>query len=174
MKKILAISFALALTFSTTVCAAETVVPEKDFSRLDTLADCANKSLPEYTSNAVSEMDGVRDQAKIASGSDMVTEGGESNATCVVDKVDVNAVRYAQHKAAETGSTMLTVVELSAPGVHLENAQVALRVEGVKAGDVVTAYRCVKGEWAAVNVAAVADGSVTIDFPGKGIYTFIK
>ncbi|MFG6337888.1 MAG: hypothetical protein K1W31_05490, partial [Lachnospiraceae bacterium] len=60
MKKILAISFALALTFSTTVCAAETVVPEKDFSRLDTLADCANKSLPEYTSNAVSEMDGVR------------------------------------------------------------------------------------------------------------------
>ena len=47
MKKFLALSFAAALTFSTAVCAAETVVPEKDFSRLDTLAVCAEKSLPE-------------------------------------------------------------------------------------------------------------------------------
>ena len=74
MKKFLALSFALALTFSTTVCAAETVVPEKEYSRFDTLSNGAEKSLPEYTSNAVSEMDGVRDQAKIASGSDMVLE----------------------------------------------------------------------------------------------------
>ena len=174
MKKILALSFALALTFSTTVCAAETVVPEKQFPELDTLAYCAEKSLPEYTSNAVAEMDGVRHQAKIASGSNMVTEGAETNATCIVDKVGVGAIRYAQNKAAEVGGTMLTVVELSAPGVHLENAQVALRIEGVKAGDAVTAYRSVKGEWVAVNVTAVADDSVTIDFPGKGIYTFIK
>ena len=112
MKKFLALSFALALTFSTTVCAAETV--------------------------------------------------------------DVAAIRYAQKKAEQVGGTMLTVVELSAPGVHLENAQVALRIEGVKAGDAVTAYRSVSGEWVAVNVVAVADDSVTIDFPQKGIYTFIK
>lgn len=46
MKKLLALSFALALTFSTTVCAAETVVPEKDFGELDTLAYCVEKSLP--------------------------------------------------------------------------------------------------------------------------------
>ena len=90
MKKFFALSLALALTFSSTVCAAETVVPTKDYSRLDTLAECAEKSLPEYTSNAVAEMDGVRDLAKIASGSNMVTEGAETNATCVVDKVGVH------------------------------------------------------------------------------------
>lgn len=128
----MALSFALALTFSTTVCAAETVVPEKDFGELDTLAYCVEKSLPEYTSNAVADMDGVRDQAKIASGSNMFTEGKETNATCVVDKVNVAALRYAQQKAEQVGGTMLTVVELSAPGVNLVDAQVALRIEGVK------------------------------------------
>lgn len=173
MKKFFALGLALALTFSSTVC-AETVVPAKEFGRLDTLADCAEKSLPEYTSNAVAEMDGIRDQAKISSGSNMITEGKETNATCVIDKVDVAAIRYAQKQATQVGGTLLTVAQLSAPGVHLENAQVALRIEGVTAGDVVTAYRCVSGNWVAVNVVAVADNSVTIDFPEQGIYTFIK
>ncbi len=164
----------MAHTFSTTVCAAETVVPTKDFGRLDTLARCAEKTLPEYTSNAVAEMDGVYDLAVIASGSDMVTEGSETNATCVVDKVDVTAVRYAQKQAEQVGGTMLTVVDLSAPGVNLVDAQVKLAVEGVNAGDAVSAYKCVKGDWVAVNVAAVADGSVTIAFDSQGIYTLIK
>lgn len=174
MKKFLALSFALALTFSTTVCAAETVVPTKEYSRLDTLAVGAEKTLSEYTSNAVSEMDGDREIASIASGSNMVTEGKETNATCIVDKVDVAAVRYAQKQAAKVGGKMLDVVELTAPGVHLENAQVTLRVEGVKAGDAVSVYESVKGEWVAVSVLAVADDSVTIAFDSQGIYTLIK
>lgn len=174
MKKFLALSFALALTFSTTVCAAETVVPEKDFDILDELAIDAEKTLPEFTSNAVAEMDGVNDLAVIASGSNMVTEGGETNATCVVNKVDVTAIRYAQKQATQVGGNMLTVVDLSAPGVNLVDAQVKLAVEGVNAGDAVSAYKCVKGDWVAVNVAAVADGSVTIAFDSQGIYTLIK
>lgn len=174
MKKFFALGLALALTFSSTVCAAESVVPTKDYGRLDTLAVDVEKSLPEYTSNAVADMDGVHDLAKIASGSNMVTEGKETNATCIVDKVNVAAIRYAQKEAELVGGTLLTVVELSAPGVHLENAQVELRIEGVKAGEAVTAYRCVKGAWAAVNVVAVADDTVTIEFPGQGIYTFVK
>ena len=174
MKKFLALSFAAALTFSTAVCAAETVVPEKDFDILDELAIDAEKSLPEYTSNAVAEMDGVYDLAVVASGSNMVTEGKETNATCIVDKVDVGAIRYAQQKAVQVGGSMLTVVELSAPGVNLVDAQVTLAVEGVAAGDAVSVYKCVKGEWEAVNVAAVADGSVTIAFDSQGIYTIIK
>lgn len=174
MKKFLALSFAAALTFSTAVCAAETVVPEKDFDILDELAIDAEKSLPEYTSNAVAEMDGVYDLAVVASGSNMVTEGKETNATCIVDKVDVGAIRYAQQKAVQVGGSMLTVVGLSAPGVNLVDAQVTLAVEGVAAGDAVSVYKCVKGEWEAVNVAAVADGSVTIAFDSQGIYTIIK
>ena len=174
MKKFLALSFALALTFSATVCAAETVVPEKEFDILDELAIDAEKSLPAYTSNAVADMDGVDDLAVIASGSDMVTEGSETNATCVVNKVDVTALRYAQQKAAQVGGSMLTVVNLSAPGVNLVDAQVKLAVEGVNAGDAVSVYKCVKGDWVAVDVAAVADGSVTIAFDSQGIYTLIK
>ncbi|MDE7429171.1 MAG: hypothetical protein K2N00_07895 [Lachnospiraceae bacterium] len=174
MKKFLALSFALALTFSATVCAAETVVPEKEFDILDELAIDVEKSLPAYTSNAVADMDGVDDLAVIASGSDMVTEGSETNATCIVNKVDVTALRYAQQKAAQVGGSMLTVVNLSAPGVNLVDAQVKLAVEGVNAGDAVSVYKCVKGDWVAVDVAAVADGSVTIAFDSQGIYTLIK
>ncbi|MDE6602424.1 MAG: hypothetical protein K2K90_09740 [Lachnospiraceae bacterium] len=174
MKKFLALSFALALTFSTTVCAAETVVPEKDFSKIDTLSDCAVKALPEYTSNAVSEMDGVRDLPVIASASNLVTEGVETNATCIVDKVDVAAIRYAQNKAEQAGGTMLAVAELSAPGVNLVDAQVALTVDGVAAGDAVSVFKCVEGEWTAVDVVAVAENTVTIKFDSKGIYTVIK
>lgn len=174
MKKFLALSLALALTFSTTVCAAETVVPTKDFPRLDTLSDGAEKALPEYTSNAVAEMDGVRDLPVIASASNLFTEGKETNATCIVDKVDVPVIRYAQQKATQVGGTMLAVAELSAPGVNLVDAQVALTVKGVVAGDVVTAYKAVKGEWVAVDVVAVADDTVTIKFDSKGIYTLIK
>lgn len=174
MKKFLALGVALALTFSTTVCAAETVVPEKDFDILDELAIDAEKNLPEYTSNAVAEMDGVHNLAAIASGSNLVTEGKVTNATCIVDKVDVGAIRYAQQKAAQVGGTMLTVVNLSAPGVNLADAQVTLGVENVVAGDAVSVYKSVKGEWVAVNVVAVADGSVTIAFDSQGIYTLIK
>ncbi len=174
MKKFLALSFALALTFSTTVCAAETVVPEKQFTELGTLSDSAVKALPEYTSNAVSEMDGVRDLPAIASASNLMTEGKETNATCVVDKVDVTAIRYAQQKAEQLGGSMLAVAELSAPGVNLVDAQVALTIEGVVAGDAVSVFKCVKGEWVAVDVVAVAENTVTIKFDSKGIYTVIK
>ncbi len=174
MKKFFALSLALALTFSTTVCAAETVVPTKDLPRIDTLSDNVEKALPEFTSNAVSEMDGVRDLPAIASASNLFTEGKETNATCIVDKVDVTAVRYAQKKAEQVGGTMLAVAELSAPGVNLVDAQVALTVEGVQAGDTVSVYKAVKGDWVAVDVVAVAENTVTIKFDSKGIYTLIK
>ena len=174
MKKFFALSLALALTFSTTVCAAETVVPSKDFTRIDTLSTGVEKAVTEYTSNAVAEMDGVRDLPVIASASNLFTEGKETNATCVVDKVDVTAIRYAQNKAASVGGTMLAVAELSAPGVNLVDAQVALTVEGVNAGDAVSVFKCVKGEWVAVDVVAVAENTVTIKFDSQGLYTVIK
>ena len=169
MKKILALSCALALTFSTTVCPAE---PNLD--RVETLAEDVDKSLPEYVSNAVSDMDGVRNLPAIASASNLVTEGKTTKATCVVDKVDVAAIRYAQKKADAVGGNMLTVVELSAPGVNLVDAQVTLNVEGVAAGDAVSVYKSVKGNWVAVDVVAVAENAVTIKFDSKGIYTLIK
>lgn len=174
MKKFFALSLALALTFSTTVCAAETVVPAKDFSRIDTLADNADKALPQYTSNAVEKMDCGEDFVVVASASNIVTEGKETNATCIVDKADVNAIRYAQQKAGQVGGTVLTVAELSAPGVNLVDAQVALTIKGVAATDTVSVYKAVKGEWVAVDVVAVADDTVTIKFDSKGVYTVIK
>ena len=169
MKKFLALSLVLALTFSTNVLAAE---PNLD--RIETLAIGAEKSLPEYTSNAVAKTQNIEGLAVVASGSDMVTESKETNATCVVDKDSSGAIEFAKNKAAAIGGTMLATVELSAPGVNLVDAQVTLAVVGVKADDTVSVFKSVKGEWTAVDVMAVADDSVTIKFDDKGIYTVIK
>lgn len=174
MKKLLALSFALALTFSTTVCAAE---PNLD--RIDTLASDVDKTLPEYTSNAVagphvSFGDWDVKISDIASGSDMIIAGEETNATCVVDKVDLQTAMYATKKGAEVGGFALVAANLSAPGVDLTDAQVKLYVENVKADDAIQVYKCVKGEWEPVTVTAVTDDYVQIVFDYQGSYTIIK
>lgn len=179
MKKFFAWSLALTLAFSSTVCAAETVVPEKQFPELDTLAKTANKTLPEYTSNAVTGHrvtfeDWDAKISDIASGSDMIIAGEETNATCIVDKVDYQTALYAAKKGADVGGLALVAAKLSAPGVNLANAQVKLYVENVKAGDTILAYKCVKGDWEPVAVTAVTDGYVQIVFDYQGIYTIIK
>ena len=74
----------------------------------------------------------------------------------------------------DDNDNMIAVANLSAPGVNLVDAQVTLTVEGVKEGDAISAYKCVKGDWVAVDVVAVANEKVTIKFDSKGIFTLIK
>lgn len=179
MKKFFALGLALALAFSSTVCAAETVVPEQKFPELETLAKTAGKTLPEYTSNALSGHHETYEDwngkiSDIASGSNMIIAGKETNATCVVDKVDYQTALYAVKKGAEAGGTALVAAKLSAPGVNLADAQVKLYVEDVAAGDTIMAYKCVKGKWEPVAVTAVTDGYVQIAFDYQGIYTIVK
>lgn len=179
MKKCLALSLALALTFSSTVCAEETVVPAEQISELETLAETADKTLSEYTSNAVTGHSISFDDwdvkiSDIASGSDMMIAGEKTNATCVVDKVDYGTALYAVNKGRETGGTALVAAKLSAPGVNLADAQVRLYVEDVKAGDTILVYKCVKGVWEPVPVTAVTNGYVQIAFDYQGIYAIIK
>ncbi len=114
------------------------------------------------------------DLATIAQGDGCVLDGQLTSATFIVDKVDVGAIRYAQEKAASVGGNMLTVVEVTAPGVDIVNAVVPFTVEGVKAGDTVSVFKSVKGEWQAVEVTSVADDNVTIKVDSAGIFTFIK
>lgn len=179
MKNFFAISLTMALTFSSTVCAAETVVPEKQFPELETLAKTVDKTLPEYTSNAVTGHTlAVKDWSTkisdIASGSDMIVTGEETNATCVVDKVDYQAALYAMKKGRDVGGQALVAMKLSAPGVNLADAQVKLYVEDIKAGDLISVYKCVKGEWQPVDVKAVIDDYVQIAFDYQGIYTVVR
>lgn len=179
MRKYLALGAVLALAFSSTVCAAETVVPAEQISELETLAETVDKTLPEYTSNAVtghqvSFEDWDMKVSDIASGSDMIIAGEETNATCVVDKVDYGTALYAVKKGRESGGAALAAAKLSAPGVNLADAQVRLYVEDVKAGDTILVYKCVKGEWEPVAVTAVNDGCVQIAFDYQGIYAIIR
>ncbi|MBP3475276.1 MAG: hypothetical protein J6K48_03025 [Lachnospiraceae bacterium] len=195
MKRFLALTCALALTFSMTVCAAGSptvsvkrsskpklkdavvareviVVPE--VPQMDRLAENVKKTIAEYVSNTIVETPGITDAAPIAQGGGCVINGASSNATFSLDRVDFEVADYAVSKAMSVGGSVLNVVEISAPGVNFSNAEVGFRVEGIKAGDQIKVYKAVEGDWQEVEVVEISENSVTIKMDSVGIYNFVK
>lgn len=198
MKRFLALTCALALTFSMTVCAAGSptatakrsskpklkdavvarevvVVPEvPEVPQMERLADTVKKTIAEYVSNTVVETPGITDATPIAQGGGCVINGASSNATFSLDRVDFEVADYAVSKAMSVGGSVLNVVEISAPGVNFSNAEVGFRVEGIKAGDQIKVYKAVEGDWQEVEVVEISENSVTIKMDSVGIYNFVK
>ncbi|MCM1039196.1 MAG: hypothetical protein NC314_07980 [Roseburia sp.] len=180
MKKFLALSCALALTFSTTVCAAETVKPGTSLPNFGHLSAEEEKTSAEYYSNAISgshyTIGGAFEVTipAVASGSDMIIGGVETNATCVVDKPGRELALYGAMYGMNSGAQPLVCAKLTAPGVDLTDAEVKLYVENVAAGDAISVYKCVKGEWEPVTVTAVGDNCVQFVFDYQGGYLLMK
>ncbi|MCM1268366.1 MAG: hypothetical protein NC302_10715 [Bacteroidales bacterium] len=175
MKKFLALSLALAMTFSTTVCAAE------QYPKLGApLSAEVEKTLSEYQSNAISGSHYTIGDAieitipAIASGSGMIIGGVETNATCVVDKPGREIALYGALYGMNIGAMPLVCAKLTAPGVDLTDAEVKLYVENVAAGDAISVYKCVEGEWEPVTVTAVDDNCVQFVFDYQGGYAIMK
>lgn len=189
MKKFLALTCALALTASMAVCAADSpsatsVVASGSGSAvvatapavpiIQQLATSYGKTVTEYAANAITYTPGLPNAAVISQGGGCVINGAKSNATFTLNRVESGAAAYAVSLANSLGGTVLNVVDISAPGVHFEDAEVGFYVEGVKAGDKVAVYQAIKGEWVAVEVLGVSDNGVTVKMNTKGIYSFIK
>ena len=193
MKRFIALTCALVLTFSMTVCAAgsptakksskpklkdavvaKEVVVVPEVPTVNRLAESENKSVPEYVSNAIVETPGIKDATPIAQGGGCVINGASSNATFSLNRVEAGVAEYAVSQAKAVGGTVLNVVDISAPGVNFKNAEVGFRVEGIKAGDNVKVYKAVKGEWQEVEVVEISENSVKIKMDSVGIYNFVK
>lgn len=197
MKRFLALTCALVLTFSMTVCAAGSptakhsskkaklenavvatqviVVPEvPETPQMERLADAAGKSISEFVSNSITKTPGLADAAAIAQGGGCVINGAASNATFSLDRVEAEVADYAVSKAQSVGGNVLNVVKISAPGVNFSNAEVGFRVEGVKAGDQIRVYKAVEGDWQEVEVVEVSDNNVKVKLDSVGIFNFVK
>lgn len=202
MKKFIALTCALTLTFSMTVCAAGSPTTQKSsgsssssaslesavvatevvvapvtpsgLSPLETAAQTVGKTLTEYVSNSIAQTPGIPDAAPISQGGGCVINGAASNATFTLNRVEAEVSDYALAKAKAVGGSVLNVVNLTAPGVNFSDAEVGFHVEGVKAGDQIKVYKAVKGDWQEVEVTEVSDNSVKIKMDSVGIFNFVK
>lgn len=204
MKKFVALTCVLALAMSMTVGAAESpsastpkpviadavvatpvatqvAAPEEEVvpqapavPYAVAVAAAYGKTVTEYAANAVVETPGLPDAAPIAQGGNCVINGASSNATFTLNAVESGTTAYALSQAKAVGGTVLNVIDIAAPGVNFNNAEIGFYVGGIKDGDSVAVYKAVKGEWQEVEVLGVSNGTVTIKLDSIGILCFIK
>lgn len=199
MKKFVALTCTLALAASMTVCAAESpsssvkapviedaVVAESApapvyvepqapaVPLLEVQAASYGKTVAEYVSNAIIETPGLPDAAPIAQGGSCVVNGAASNATFTLNPVESGTTAYALSQAKAVGGTVLNVIDMAAPGVNFNDAEIGFYVAGIQDGDSVAVYKSVKGEWQEVEVLGVSNNTVTVKMDSVGIYCFIK
>lgn len=132
------------------------------------------KTVAEYASNAVIETPGLPDAAPIAQGGSCVINGASSNATFTLNPVESGTTAFAVSQANAVGGTVLNVIDIAAPGVNFNNAEIGFYVGGIQDSDSVAVYKSVKGEWQEVEVLGVSNGTVTIKLDSVGILCFIK
>lgn len=132
------------------------------------------KTVAEYAANAVTETPGLPDAAPIAQGGSCVINGASSNATFTLNPVESGTTAFALSQAKAVGGTVLNVIDIAAPGVNFNNAEIGFYVGGIQDSDSVAVYKSVKGEWQEVEVLGVSNGKVTIKLDSVGILCFIK
>lgn len=198
MKKFVALTCVLALAMSMTVSAAGSpssivrvpviedavvatpveapvVIPQAPaVPYAEAVAASYGKTVAEYASNAVMETPGLPDAAPIAQGGSCVINGASSNATFTLNSVESGTTAFALSQANAVGGTVLNVIDIAAPGVNFNNAEIGFYVGGIQDGDSVAVYKSVKGEWQEVEVLGVSNGTVTIKLDSIGILCFIK
>lgn len=198
MKKFVALTCTLALAASMTVCAAESPsiyfrtpeiedavvatpapaavveAPAPAVPLMETIAASYGKTVAEYVSNAVIETPGLPDATPIAQGGSCIVNGAASNATFTLNPVESGTTAYALSQAKAVGGTVLNVIDMAAPGVNFNNAEVGFYVAGIKDGDSVSVFKSVKGVWQEVEVLGVSNNTVTVKLDSVGIYCFIK
>ncbi len=161
----------VATTVSMPAAPAEPAAPARPAAEVT--AELYQKTVSEYSANAITDTPGLTEAAAVAQGGGVVINGAASNATFTLERVESGTAEFAKSQANALGGELLNVVSLSAPGVNFANAQVTFYVEGVTAGQNVQAYQSVKGVWTPLTVSAVTDNGVEITLTSAGTIAFI-
>ncbi len=184
MKKIIALTLAGAMVFSTPVMAKEVGAPVavylEDSSYIGIPAETVlaideDKTISEHMNNAVVDIwdmngDDVQD---LAVGQGAVLDGVEApGLTFELMKPELKRV-YAAKKLAEGKGTLLTVANVHTHA-GFSTAKVTFYAPGVKAGQAITVYqRVTDDEWTAVPTV-VSDDKVVVDITSNGHLAFIE
>ena len=197
MKKLIALTLAGAMLVSVPVFAADggsgsgnaaSVTPREEVTApapaaavtdygvpaaVVTAAQDAGMSVGEYVNNAVVEVPGVPDVTPVGQGGHVIINGAPSNLTFTLRKANAAEISSAKAQAAVLGGKLMNVVQVKAPINGFASAKVNYYMPGVKAGQKVTVYQLVGGQWVAVSVAEIREDHVVVDMTSLGTLAFV-
>lgn len=182
MKKVIALALAGAMIFSTPVMAKEVGAPVAVYLEDDSnigdpaktvLAIEDDKTIMEYTANAVDDIWAMDEVQDLAIGQGAVLDGVEApGLTFELDKPYLKRV-YAAKDFSQGKGSLLNVVKVHTH-VGYGTAKVTFYAPGVKAGQAITAYQYVSDtDWAACPTV-VTDDHITVDITSNGHFAFIE
>lgn len=198
MKKLIALALAGAMVFSTPVMAAETnsattsavasavakdaktvvvvaapASTETPVPAVVASASAEGKTVGEYMNNAVVTVPGLTNATPLAQGGHVIINGAPSNQTFSVLKPALAHVNSAKAQAAALGGRVLNVAQIKA-SVRFNTATVNFYMPGVKAGQNITVYQLVNGQWVALTVSEIREDHVVVNMTSLGTLAFIE
>lgn len=182
MKKVIALTLAGAMIFSTPVMAKEAGSPVAKYMDAESnigepeqtvLAIQEGKTIMEHTANAVDDIWAMDEVQDLAVGKGAVLDGvAAPGLTFELQKPELKRV-YAAKELAQGKGSLLTVVDVHTHA-GFGTAKVTFYAPGVKAGQAITVYqRVTDAEWVACPTV-VADDHVTVDITANGHLAFIE
>lgn len=179
MKKVIALTAALSLVFSSTLFAAESpsakaiVAESTKVATVETAAAAANMTVGEYLNNAIVETPGVPDAMPVGQGGSILINGVKTNATVTLGKVTKATAEAALAQAAAVKGKLLNVMSTKVPGANFSVATVNFYLKGLAAGQKVAVYQLVDGAWVALNVVECRADHVVVDMTKSGVIAFV-
>ncbi len=178
MKKVIALALVGVMLFALPVGAASSpsaaVVATAAEKTVQEAAAAENKTVGEYTNNAVVEVPGLPDAVPTGQGGHVIINGAPSNVTFFLTKPNAATVKAAKDQAAVLGGKVLNVFGTKSSVNKFSTAQVNFYMKGIKAGQLIKVYQLVKGEWVEVKVAEIREDHVVIDMTSHGILAFVE
>ena len=141
---------------------------------VEAAAAAENKSVGEYTNNAIVETPGLPDALPTGQGGHVVINGAPSNVIFFLTKANAATVKDAKAQATELGGKVLSVFGTKAVVGKFESAQVNFYMKGVKAGQSIKVYQKVNGAWVEVKVVEIREDHVVVDMTSHGTLAFIE
>lgn len=133
----------------------------------------AEKTIGEYTNNAVTKLPKVSKVIPVAQGGKVIINGAPSNQTFSVLKPADGAIPYAQTYASSIGGKTLNVVEIDA-AVSFSTATVNFYMPGVTAGSNIKVVQLDGAAWKDLEVAEIRADHVVVNMTSRGTIAFIQ
>ena len=179
MKKLLALTLAGVMVFSTPVLAAtsptaQAIVASATAGTVEAAAAAENKTVGEYLNNAVTSVPGLDSVVPLGQGGHVIINGAPSNQTFSVLKPESKDVTSAKSHAASLGGKVLNVAKINASITKFNTATVNFYMKGILSGQNIKVYQLVNGVWVELTVSEIRADHVVVNMTSLGTLAFVE
>ena len=179
MKKLVALTLAGVMVFSTPVLAAtsptaQAVVASAAAGTVEEAAAAENKTVGEYLNNAVTEVPGLDSVTPLGQGGHVIINGAPSNQTFSVLKPESKDVTSAKNYAASLGGKILNVAKINASITKFNTATVNFYMKGILSGQNIKVYQLVNGVWVELTVSEIRADHIVVNMTSLGTLAFVE